>query len=752
MKRTAATCWERRATSGRRAIRRVITAALLAILTLTAAHAEREKFILPQDTPEPVQMWRMTNDASWRDWANYHIRNCWNPDGRYICTVRYRQYDHWQDGGPRVRVIDTATGEVVRTFERSNTPRWAHHHNWLFFVQLDEDGGLYNIMRWDLDSDTVTQLQGHTNYLGCTDYRDEYIYASRVTLDDGSGMPGARVPVDGGPPQALEVGGQLEGNPEHPKVYTRISNYFEPFKPTRVFFDPDGSNIGVASTCLQQCHQSWSGGGGWYLFGNQPMKGRRWDEPFPSNQHYLAAVAAADICRGAKTDRYLVASGATRWINFADLRSGGGYTVVPEALSYFHDSEQYQYSGDSAYYDNDAKGSPDGTKICFVSTYDLRDGPLTHIAKTASEETGPGLHVKSTEGFPESGRLSVRSEIIGYESKTETTFLGLTRGVYGTGRPYLKEWDDERLQKASEYPGDLRAGWTVTSFDARLIDEDRVAQMEMPRRFDREDWADRDTPLMWQRRTDVYIAVCRDPDRPWLRRPGDRVQLIPGELHFETAGYRILRDGEPVADDLVAPGASIELEPGEYTAVAVEHSGLESEASNDLRLREAVTLNVLAEKPEDFSWTRDRWLIGEERVEKEAAMAAPEAVREIVHRYDGVIHREWYEDGALVRRHDIDDTGFAVRRLFYEDGRLVRREYHTAEYGLQTYEDFDEDGFITHDGFNRKGRPWDEWWYIKGTPVKHWTERGGHHTASPERGGTYIKQGIDWVHLGDDEK
>ncbi|MBD3291525.1 MAG: hypothetical protein GF393_01265 [Armatimonadia bacterium] len=559
------------------------------------------------------------------------------------------------------------------------------------------------------------------------------------------------MPVDGGAPEALEVGGQLDANPQHPRVYTRISNYFRPFKPTRVFFDPDGSDMGVASTCLQQCHQSWSGGGGYYLFGNQPMKGRRWDEPFPSNQHYLSAVAAADICRGAATDRYLVASGATSWINFADLRSGGGYTVVPEALSYFHDSATYKYSGDSAYYDNDAKGSPDGTKICFVSTYDLRDGPLTHISETASDETGPGLHVRSTEGFAESGRLSVRSEIIGYERKTETAFLGLTRGVYGSGRPYLREWDEERLARATEYPTDLRAGWTVTSFDARLIPDDIVAEMEIPSRFAREDWADRDTPLMWQRRTDVYVAVCREPDRPWLWRQGDRVELVPGELHFETAGYRILREGEAVSDDLVAAGESVELAPGEYTAVAVEHSGLESAPSNDLRLPEGATLHVLGETPEDFAWTRDRWVIDGQAADEDAAKAAPAAAREIVHRYDGVIHREWYEDGVMVRRYDLDGEGFAVRRLFYEEGRLARREYHTAQ-GLQTWEDFDVDGFIAHCGRNRNGEPWEEWWYVKGTPVRHWTERGGHHTASTERGGTYVKQGIEWVHLGADDQ
>jgi len=559
-------------------------------------------------------------------------------------------------------------------------------------------------------------------------------------------VAGARIPIKGGQPGPLEVGGQLEGNPGHPKAYTRISNYFRPFKPTRLFFDPDGGAIGVASTCLQQCHQSWSGAGGWYLFGNQPMKGRRWDEPFPSNQHYLSAMSCGDICRGAKTDRYLVGSGATGMIVFADLRSGGGKVVVPEALSFIHDSPNYMYSGSSALFDNDAKGSPDGTKICFVSTYDLKDGPIARITTASSAKTGPGIHVDSTAGFPESGRLSIRDEVMGYERKTAVTFEGLTRGLYSTGRPHFRKLPEEKLQKISEHPSDLKAGWVVTSFDARLIPEAQREQMAVPPRFAHKKFADAGSPLMWQRRTDVYIAVARKPDRPWLRQTAAGAQLVPGELHFETRGYRILRDGQPMVDNLLAPGARLELPgDGEYAAVAVEHSGLASVPSNAVRLQDAAVLTALAEAPQDFSWTRDRWLVDGQETDEQAAKAAPKATREILHRYDGVIHREWWVKGALVRRHDLDLDGKPIRRLFYEAGRLTRREYHSAAGEHVTTELFDADGYITESVHNRNGREWNHWWYVKGTPVKLKTERGGHHTASPARGGVYIKQGIEWV-------
>jgi len=723
----------------------LVTIALLVVLC--AAHAEVERFMPPQDTD--TELWRLTNDPSWRDWANYHIRDCWSPDGRYVCTTRSRAFNPSGDGGPFVRVIDVATGEVVRSFARANTPRWANAQPWLLFVQREEDSALWDIKCWDMATDRVETLRGRSSYLGSVDFTDTWIYASAVTMPDGSSAPGARVPIRGGVPEPIPLGGQLEANPGHPRVYTRISNYFEPFKPTRLFFDPDGGDLAVASTCLQQCHQSWSGGGDWYMFGNQQMRGRRWDEPFPSNWHFLTAIGCGDICRGGSTDRYIVGSGATGAIVIADTRSGDGHVVLPMALSYIHDSPAFQYSGDSAYYDNDAKGSPDGTKICFVSCYDLRDGPIATISEVSSPETGPGIHVDSTEGFPEQGRLSIRTEVIGYERKTETTFEGLTRGMYRTGPAAIAEWTDEQRRERSEFPSDLRPGRVVTSFDTRMIPDEQIAEMEAPARFTREDFPDRDSPLIWQRQTDVYVAVARRPDRPWLRESeGGGIELIPGELHFETAGYHLLRNGERITSEPLAPGATFDLPGvGAYSAIAVEQSGLESKPSNEVRIAAATGLAALPEPPDDFSWTADRWLIDGEGATRDEAMAAPEAVREIVHLYDGVIHREWYEAGVLVRRHDLTPDGLAIRRTFYADRRLVSREYRDRDGVQQSLELFDADGFITEAISYRGGAEREHWWFIKGTPVRLWTERGGHHTASPERGGTYVKQGIDWVKI-----
>ena len=44
----------------------------------------------------------------------------------------------------------------------------------------------------------------------------------------------------------------------------------------------------------------------------------------------------------------------------------------------------------SGIYDADPKGSPDGTKICFVSNYDLEDAPVTRITADAGRDDRVG--------------------------------------------------------------------------------------------------------------------------------------------------------------------------------------------------------------------------------------------------------------------------------------------------------------------------------------------------------------------------
>jgi hypothetical protein len=241
------------------------------------------------------------------------------------------------------------------------------------------------------------------------------------------------------------------------------------------------------------------------------------------------------------------------------------------------------------------------------------------------------------------------------------------------------------------------------------------------------------SPLLWQRSSKIYVAVVRLPDAPHLRASEGRIELIPGENHWETRGYRILRNGVALAGDLAAPGQSITLpEPGIYTAMAVEWSGLESKPSLPLETRSRSTLAVLREAPADFGWTDVRWVSDDGRsLNEAAAKTAAEAVRESVHLHDGVIQRQLWRGGLLLRQEDLNREGKPIRRLNYENGRLATREFLDRDGNLVSTERFDAEGFITRSAGQRaysKGQPaWKrdgattfaEWFYERGVPVRH---------------------------------
>lgn len=104
-----------------------------------------------------------------------------------------------------------------------------------------------------------------------------------------------------------------------------------------------------------------------------------------------------------------------------------------------------------------------------------------------------------------------------------------------------------------------------------------------------------------------------------------------------------------------------------------------------------------------------------------AGRKADEAVREIVHLHEGVVHREWLQKGQLVRRQDLNGQGKAIRRLFSERGKLARREYADGEGNLVSRELFDEDGFITESIYYRDGEEYDHFWFERG---EDWVKEG----------------------------
>lgn len=684
--------------------------------------AQRERFETPLMGPN-LGVWRITNDPAVRDHANYHNTQCWSPDGRYLCYTHWgiRDDNYGSKSSAQIHVYDLQKDED-RHVDQGIHPRWANTHNWLFYSRFNPSAGPLpetgTAAMWlDLDTGKHTLLAPGIEGIGETDATDTWLYGARRFRGETPEHRMVRIRIRDGHVEDLPevTGSQRLPNPRHPVFFTRHDHRNEPFGATRYFWDLDGGNRRIGAPTVQQCHMSWLGNGEYMLLGNGLVRGRRWDEPFPSNVHFLASVSMGDISPCGRSGRYVCGDSTV-----ADLRSGDGWHFI-DPLSIICYPQNVPDS--SGIYDADPKGSPDGTKVCFVSNYDLKDAPLTLITENASAKDDV-LHVESTEGFPESGALVVRREVVGYERKTATTFEGLTRQLYNT-----------MYVNANE-------GRRVTSFEARCMTDEQWARLPGATSSMRNSIDDPTSPLIRQRQTDVYVVVIRKPDRPHMRLAGGEVHLIPGEEHYETFGYHLLHNGRPITDTPVRSGSTLQLaDPGEYQAVAVESSGVESDLSPALRVTRAVKLRVLADGPEDFSWTRDRWLVAGGEVSPEEAARAAEAVREIVHLHDGVIHREWHQRGVMVRRHDLNADAKAIRRLTYKNGKLSVREFYNPEGERVSQEIFTPDGYITdsirYRYLDDRAYEYDHWYYDRGMPIRRVTSSGG--------GQEYVKDGDDWV-------
>ena len=247
----------------------------------------------------------------------------------------------------------------------------------------------------------------------------------------------------------------------------------------------------------------------------------------------------------------------------------------------------------------------------------------------------------------------------------------------------------------------------------------------------------------------TYVAVVRKPDSPYLREAEGRVELIPGESHYETYGYYLLRDGEGLNAAPLRPGDTFVLSSGgAITAVAVEWSGVESLPSNALSVNAEMTLKVLSDAPGAFSWTWDQWTVDGVEVDLVKGLQSEEAVKEIHHRYDGVIAREWYNWGVITRHYDLNGDGKATRRLFYRQGKLFRREYYTSEGQHLSTEYFDSEGNVTemllYQEMDGKKVEYDHWWYDQGMPVRRIGRKPARRIehATPVM---YVRAGDQWV-------
>jgi hypothetical protein len=706
--------------------------------SLNPTYAQIERF-KPKEG-DAIEVWRITNDPTVRDHANYHNTQSWSPDGRYLCFTHYAA-DGRQFGSKlaaEVHLYDLHEENDIK-IDRGTHPRWANKHNWLFYLRYQPVGGLRHskgtqVMWKNVETGKTMRIGYGIERLKYTDCDDRWLYGYGVRDSADKREKPLRVAIALNSPIEILPGDWQVGynslmvNPAHPMIVSRDHNYRDYYYATegtrdipfvaRHFFDHDlsGEKRMTPFPTMEGSHFSWVGDGSYFLLGNGQMRGRKWDEPFPSNIHFLAAISCGDVSPCGRSGRWICGDfGMAALIRVADLRSGDGWTVM-ETNSYLCFPTNRDYSG---FYDIDLKGSPDGTKIAFVSTYDLKDGP---VARITEEATGDVIRVESTKGFPPRGRLINTSgfggEVLSYECKTDKTFEGLTRGLYDTSQGAR-----------------LRKGQPLTSFEAMLIPKELRKDLPLQASVIRKIIKDKDSPLLLQRSSDLYVVVVRLPDRPHLREFEEGIQLIPGENHWETYGYHVLRDGKRITDSPLRPGELLALPgKGTYTAIAVEWSGLQSKPSLPLWIRHHAAMKVLSDKPTDFSWTHNRYLVqGKEVLEKDTRNSK-EAIAETVHLYDGIVQRTWYSRGEIIEKHDLNLEGKAIRRLFYDGNKLVRREYHDRNGNHVSTELFDSDGYIKES--IQHGKKLRRLWYERGVPVKY--IRGYE---------TYVKDGARWIRV-----
>ena len=690
-------------------IQRLVYLIVLALILAHPVHAQKVVFSAPGNN---FGVWRLTHDPHIRDWANRYNTQCFSANGRFVC---YTHFPSGENETATVRIFDLHKDEE-RVVGPGFNPRWTKQSNCLIYSTKNTDKakgdatGVANMLH-DANTGTTKVLVTHLGaaLLGETDADDRWIFGLQRDRSAEPQYRTVRISLPDGNLESLpEVSGiHLLPNPRHPLFFTRQASNNNPFASTRAFYDLDGSNQRIGVPTLQKCHMSWLGNGEYFMLGNGLVRGRKWNEPFPSSVHILAGQWLGDVSPCGVSGRWACGDSVV-----ADLRSGDGWeTADPLSLLCL----PADVVDGSEIYDADPKGSPDGTKIGFVSNYPLDIGPVTRITNVRSDS----LEVASTEGFPDQGEIVVKREVIRYEKKTSTLFDGLIRKAYNTEG------------------NNLRQNQMVTSFQARCLTDKQFRSLERPNSGLAKAINDPASPLIRQRMTDIHLVVVRLPDRPHLRMSRDLIELIPGENHRETFGYHLLLGDERITKQTLAPGASFTLEKaGLWRAVAVEHSGIESKPSLPVNLP-AGKITILKTIPSDFSWTSTR-----ER----------DGVVETIHLHDGIIRREWFTDGVLMRCHDLNAMGKATRRINYKNGLISTREYYRPDDHLVSRETFDKYGsvdkqirFLPEPNRGPRDIPRETWYYDRGMPTRHIKHDSGREYFKRENRWGYLDNKGDFI-------
>ena len=312
---------------------RVLASSLAACVGLlcSAAAAESNPSPIVRFQPirgEALEVWRITHNPAVRDYANYHNMQCWSPDGRYVCFTHYAtdERESGPDRAAEIHLFDLAEQRDVLV-ERGINPRWANRQPWLFYSTF-EDGPRHDrgapVIWLDVASGRRTRIgYGMGRPMG-TDCGDRWLYG---IWSPEEGPPRAiRIAIAEDSPREVLPGdwsvgyNSLNVNPTKPIIVSRDHNYANmyyatpgtqdiPFK-ARHFIDHDldGKQRTGPFPIMEGAHFAWSGDGEYFLPGNGPLRGRKWNEPLPSNIHFLANISVGDVCPCGFSGRWICGS------------------------------------------------------------------------------------------------------------------------------------------------------------------------------------------------------------------------------------------------------------------------------------------------------------------------------------------------------------------------------------------------------------------------------------------------------------
>ena len=608
--------------------------------------------IKPREGMTALAIWQITHD--WDMNEGCWKKNPWSANGRY---VRFSSRPRRKDSpfpyllGRACRVLYDLHLQRRRKVKAYHW-QWAWRHNRAYIMAPRGFLRLGPLVKWDLDTEECAIVHPAFGRPFTVSHDDRYVFA-KMTKDNGKHGPPTRLDTRTGKLKAFpyKLLSMNNCNPRYPVmslqkvVYRLMPNGDKQFLANNGFLDLNGRFISACHHLTLRGHRSWGAGGDWYVIGDGPLYGRRWNAGFPANWECLSVFPVKDTQMCGLRRRYVVNYSNTR-LHVADVRTGEdfplNYTLSGMA---FPRTVKGDHSG---LYDVEAHGSPDGTKVYWSGTCDIANTQITWLTDWAIPGKTKALKVRSTEGFSDSGVVLVRSIFgVAYRRKTATSFEGITLGA---GNTRIRE---------------CKKRWYLVPLSAINITDGKS--------FGR------------PRLRNSFITLFRHPDTPFLEKGPRGVTLYPGEYHQETRAYRFrLNQGKAVESDMKRPWAA--AADGSLQVAAVEWCGLASKWSKPVRVTAGTRVTLSPERPPRLDAPRiiAYTLDGE----KERPLSRGEVKRaprrrwfeRVINPQGEIIETREYAGADLVKRHIISErTGKLCKTEFYANGKLVKREHYNTE-------------------------------------------------------------------------